>query len=67
MPNARPARPTSSQAGEGWKLIPTEHGDGGCSGGTLERHGITRLLADMIQDGDRREVLVSRSSRHVVR
>jgi len=36
-----------SQAGEGWRLIPTAYDDGGCSGGTLERPALQRLLADI--------------------
>ncbi|ANY19606.1 DNA-invertase hin [Tsuneonella dongtanensis] len=36
-----------SQASEGWALIPDEYDDGGISGGTLERPGLRRLLADI--------------------
>ena len=36
-----------SQASEGWHLIPDEYDDGGISGGTLERPGLQRLLADI--------------------
>jgi site-specific DNA recombinase len=36
-----------SQASEGWSLLPEEYDDGGLSGGTLERPGLQRLLADM--------------------
>ncbi|QYU70544.1 recombinase family protein [Leptolyngbya sp. 15MV] len=36
-----------SQASEGWHLIPDEYDDGGISGGTLERPGLKRLLADI--------------------
>jgi DNA invertase Pin-like site-specific DNA recombinase len=36
-----------SQASEGWTLIPDEYDDGGISGGTLERPGLQRLLADI--------------------
>jgi DNA invertase Pin-like site-specific DNA recombinase len=36
-----------SQASEGWHLITDEYDDGGISGGTLERSGLTRLLADI--------------------
>ena len=36
-----------SQASEGWNLLPDEYDDGGISGGTLERPGLRRLLADI--------------------
>lgn len=36
-----------SQASEGWKLIRDRYDDGGISGGTLERPGLKRLLADI--------------------
>ncbi len=36
-----------SQASEGWHLLPDEYDDGGISGGTLERPGLQRLLADI--------------------
>jgi site-specific DNA recombinase len=36
-----------SQAGEGWKLVKTAYDDGGFSGGTMERPGLQRLLADI--------------------
>lgn len=36
-----------SQAGEGWKLVPTAYDDGGISGGTMERPALQRLLADI--------------------
>ena len=39
-----------SQAGEGWKPIRTRYDDGGCSGGTLDRPALQRLLTD-IEDG----------------
>lgn len=39
-----------SQASEGWTLLPGEYDDGGISGGTLERPGLQKLLAD-IGDG----------------
>jgi site-specific DNA recombinase len=36
-----------SQAGEGWRLVKTAYDDGGISGGTMERPGLQRLLADV--------------------
>src|SRR5438309_6020677 len=36
-----------SQRHEGWVLIPTAYDDGGFSGGTMERPGLQRLLADI--------------------
>ena len=36
-----------SQAGEGWRLVKTAYDDGGISGGTMERPGLQRLLADI--------------------
>jgi DNA invertase Pin-like site-specific DNA recombinase len=36
-----------SQASEGWKAIATPYDDGGFSGGTMERPGLKRLLADV--------------------
>jgi site-specific DNA recombinase len=36
-----------SQASEGWKLVRERYDDGGISGGTLERPGLQRLLADI--------------------
>ena len=36
-----------SQAGEGWRVIPTEYDDGGISGGTMERAGLKALLSDI--------------------
>jgi site-specific DNA recombinase len=38
-----------SQASEGWKLIKTVYDDGGLSGGTMERPGLQRLLADIAE------------------
>lgn len=38
----------SSQRHEGWILLPTRYDDGGLSGGTLERPGLQRLLADIL-------------------
>ena len=40
----------TSQRSEGWALLRDEYDDGGISGGTLERPGLKRLLAD-IEDG----------------
>jgi DNA invertase Pin-like site-specific DNA recombinase len=37
----------ASQAGLGWKLIPTLYDDGGISGGTMERPALQRLLQDI--------------------
>ena len=36
-----------SQKAEGWVLLPERYDDGGLSGGTLERPGLQRLLADI--------------------
>lgn len=36
-----------SQQFEGWDLIPTQYDDGGFSGGSMERPGLQRLLADV--------------------
>jgi site-specific DNA recombinase len=36
-----------SQAGEGWKELPTIYDDGGYSGGSMERPALRRLLADI--------------------
>src|SRR3954466_7728808 len=36
-----------SQKAEGWVLVPDRYDDGGISGGTLERPGLKRLLADV--------------------
>jgi site-specific DNA recombinase len=40
----------ASQRSEGWVLVRDQYDDGGISGGTLERPGLRRLLAD-IEDG----------------
>ena len=40
----------ASQRSEGWALVRDQYDDGGISGGTLERPGLKRLLAD-IEDG----------------
>lgn len=37
----------ASQKHEGWKLVADRYDDGGVSGGTLERAGLQRLLADI--------------------
>ena len=37
----------ASQKAEGWVLLPTVYEDAGLSGGTLERLGLQRLLADI--------------------
>ena len=37
----------ASQKPEGWLLVPDRYDDGGISGGTLERPGLQRLLADL--------------------
>ncbi|MFC3085394.1 recombinase family protein [Tabrizicola soli] len=36
-----------SQSGEGWRLLPAPYDDGGCSGGTMDRPALRRLLADI--------------------
>lgn len=36
-----------SQAGEGWKPVRSRYDDGGFSGGTMDRPGLQRLLADI--------------------
>src|SRR6202790_3065223 len=40
-----------SQIGEGWLALPEEYDDGGFSCGTMERPGLTRLLADIDRGG----------------
>ena len=40
-------RMSASQKAEGWVLLPTVYEDAGLSGGTLERPGLQRLLADI--------------------
>lgn len=40
----------ASQRSEGWVLVRDQYDDGGLSGGTLERPGLRRLLAD-VEDG----------------
>lgn len=36
-----------SQIGEGWAALPTKYDDGGFSGGSMERPGLKKLLADI--------------------
>ncbi|HEV2559299.1 MAG TPA: recombinase family protein [Microvirga sp.] len=36
-----------SQRHEGWRALPTPYDDGGYSGGSMDRPGLTRLLADI--------------------
>jgi DNA invertase Pin-like site-specific DNA recombinase len=38
-----------SQTGEGWRLLKTQHDDGGLSGATMERPALQRLLAEIKQ------------------
>ena len=38
-----------SQAHEGWRQLPAHYDDGGFSGGSMERPGLKRLLADIEQ------------------
>ena len=37
-----------SQAGEGWRALPTAYDDGGFSGGSMERPALRQLLADIV-------------------
>jgi site-specific DNA recombinase len=37
----------ASQKAEGWVLVPDRFDDGGCSGGTLDRPALQRLIADI--------------------
>lgn len=37
----------ASQRHEGWRVLLTRYDDGGFSGGTMERPGLARLLADV--------------------
>lgn len=45
-----------SQAGEGWKLLPSRYDDGGYSGGNLDRPAMQQLLADV--DAGKVDVIV---------
>lgn len=45
-----------SQASEGWTVVATRYDDGGFSGGSMERPGLQRLLADL--DAGRIDVVV---------
>src|SRR4051812_27359203 len=37
----------TSQKHEGWRLTPAPYDDGGFSGGSMERPGLSKLLADI--------------------
>lgn len=52
----------TSQKNEGWVLVPDRYDDGGISGGTLERPGLQRLLAD-IERGSVDQILVYKIDR----
>lgn len=52
----------TSQKAEGWVLLPERYDDGGISGGTLERPGLQRLLAD-IDRGTVDQILVYKIDR----
>lgn len=52
----------ASQKAEGWVLLPERYDDGGISGGTLERPGLQRLLAD-IDRGTVDQILVYKIDR----
>ncbi len=45
-----------SQKMQGWQVIPTHYDDGGFSGGTMERPGLQKLLADI--DAGKVDVIV---------
>ena len=45
-----------SQIGEGWSVIPKAYDDGGFSGGSMDRPGLRRLLADI--EAGRIDVLI---------
>jgi site-specific DNA recombinase len=51
-----------SQAGEGWKLVPTRYDDGGYSGGNMDRPGLNQLLTD-IRDRELDTVVVYKVDR----
>lgn len=51
-----------SQKAEGWVLLPERYDDGGISGGTLDRPGLQRLLAD-IDRGTVDQILVYKIDR----
>ncbi|MGO4386805.1 recombinase family protein [Microvirga sp. 2YAF29] len=38
---------TTSQKHEGWQIVPARYDDGGYSGGSMERPGLSKLLADI--------------------
>ena len=46
----------ASQKAEGWKASPERYDDGGISGGTMERPGVQRLIADI--EGGRIDMIV---------
>ena len=52
----------TSQKNEGWVQVPESYDDGGLSGGTLERPGLQRLLAD-IRSGRVDQVMVYKIDR----
>ncbi len=52
----------ASQKHEGWVLLPNSYDEGGLSGGSLERPGLQRLLADM-RDGNVDQVVVYKIDR----
>ncbi len=52
----------ASQKAEGWVLLPERYDDGGISGGTMERSGLQRLLAE-IDRGTVDQILVYKIDR----
>lgn len=52
----------TSQKAEGWVLLPDRYDDGGISGGTMERPGLLRLLAE-IDRGTVNQILVYKIDR----